>query len=69
MKETKPFKVHQEEIPEKVTVHLGMTERSLLARMLTAWGFSVEDAGDTIEHIMKKGIHKRYQEMNSNLTE
>ncbi len=52
------FKVHESEIPEQITIHLGMTERALFARMLTAYGFSVDVAGDTFEHIIKKGNTK-----------
>jgi len=56
------FKVNEHEIPSKITVNLGMYERALFARMLTAWGFGVEDAGDTFEHILKQGLRKIYDE-------
>jgi hypothetical protein len=56
------FKVNENEIPEQITVHLGMNERALFARMLTAYKFSVEDAGDTFEHILKQGLRKTYED-------
>ena len=56
------FKVNEREIPKQITVNLGMTERALFARMLTAWGFGVEVAGDTFEHIIREGIKKVYAE-------
>jgi len=33
------YKVHESEIPKQITVNLGMHERALFARMLTAWGW------------------------------
>jgi len=56
------FKVYENEIPKKIDVNLGLNERAMFARMLTAWGFSVEDAGDTFEHVLKQGLKKVYDE-------
>jgi len=56
------FKVNEYEIPLKITVNLGMYERALFARMLTAWGFGVEDTGDTFEHVLKQGLRMVYEE-------
>jgi hypothetical protein len=56
------FKVHESEIPEYLTIRLGMSERALFARMLTKWGISVEFAGDTFEHILNQGVRKVYEE-------
>ena len=50
----------QSEIPEYLTTRLGMNERALFARMLTAYGIKVEDAGDTFEHIIRRGIQEFY---------
>jgi len=31
------FKVYENEIPKKINVNLGLNERAMFARMLTAW--------------------------------
>ena len=56
------FKVYENEKPKKITVNLGLNERAMFARMLTACGFGVEDAGDTFEHVLKQGLKKIYDE-------
>lgn len=60
------FKVYEQEIPSKITLNLGLTERALFARMLTAYGISVEDAGDTFEHLLKTGLRELYEKRFSN---
>ena len=58
----KEFKVYESEIPEYLTIRLGMNERALLARMLTKWGISVDVAGDTFRHILNQGVCRIYEE-------
>jgi len=55
------YKVHKCEIPKKIIVNLGMHKRALFARMLTAYGISVDVAGDTFEHIIREGIKMVYE--------
>lgn len=56
------FKVHESEIPEYLTIRLGMTERALFARMLSKWGIPIEHVGDTFEHILNEGVQRYYKE-------
>lgn len=56
------FKVHESEIPSKITIHLDLQEKVLLARMLTKYGISVDVAGDTFEHLFKAGLKTFYNE-------
>jgi hypothetical protein len=56
------FKVNEREIPSELTIHLGLMERALFARMLTAYGISVDVAGDTFEHLLKTGLKTLYNE-------
>ena len=56
------FKVYESEIPDKITVNLGAMDKCLFARMLTDFGFGAEVAGDTFEHLLKKGLKKVYNE-------
>ncbi len=56
------FKVYKSEIPNQITINLGAMDKCLLAKMLTDFGFGVDVAGDTFEHLFKKGLKKVYNE-------
>lgn len=53
-------RVDETDIPSKITVNLGMNERCIFARMLNAYSISIDDAGDTLEHILKEGLKDLY---------
>lgn len=55
-------KVHENEIPEFITVHLGMNERALFARILNMSGIGIENVEDTFEFILKRGLDMYYKE-------
>lgn len=58
----KEFKVYEDEIPSQITINLGAMDRCLFARLLTAYGISVDNVGDTFQHLFKKGLRKVYNE-------
>jgi hypothetical protein len=56
------FKVYPREIPEKITIHLSETEKCIFADLLTKFGFGVDVAGDTFQHLYRKGLEKVHKE-------
>lgn len=60
MNSNNDFKVLPEEVPDKLTVHLTMSDRCMLAELLTAMMIPATDAKSNICHILRNGILKKY---------
>jgi hypothetical protein len=60
--EVKKFRVSTNEIPDRITINISETEKCIFADLLTRYGIPVDVAGDTFQHLYRKGLEKMYQE-------
>lgn len=56
----RPFKVSERDIPSQLTIHLGLEERAIFARMLTAYKIEVSEAASNFDGILKAGLKREY---------